>query len=111
LRKYEVVKEEDYSDFSNIGKPVIPKVAIATGVMTIMLPLTTFASGADETFGNIHTAVMTAFDAGVVLIIIFAGASWALGHRSKAIELIIGVCCGYALARHAFDIRDLLKRI
>ncbi|MFS0878049.1 glycosyltransferase [Solibacillus isronensis] len=64
-----------------------------------------------DTFGDIHNTVMTIFDGGVVLIIIFAGASWALGHRSKAIELLIGVCCGYLLARHAIDIRDYLKSI
>lgn len=64
-----------------------------------------------DTFGDIHQTVMTIFDGGVVLVIIFAGASWALGHRSKAIELLIGVCCGYLLARHAIDIRDYLKSI
>lgn len=64
-----------------------------------------------DTFGDIHHTVMKIFDGGVVLVIIFAGASWALGHRSKAIELLIGVCCGYLLARHAIDIRDYLKSI
>lgn len=64
-----------------------------------------------DTFGNIHGTAMTMFDGGVVLVIIFAGACWSLGHRSKAIELLIGVCCGYLLARHAIDIRDYLKTI
>ncbi|MGG2024193.1 thiamine-binding protein [Gottfriedia sp. S16(2024)] len=72
---------------------------------------TVLAASADATFGNVHGALMKAFDAGVVLVIIFAGASWALGHRTKAIEIIIGVCCGYVLARHAIDIRDFLKGI
>lgn len=65
----------------------------------------------DGTFGNVFEAVMKAFDAGVVLVIIFAGASWSLGHRTKAIEILIGVCCGYLLARHSLDIRDFLKQI
>lgn len=52
---------------------------------------------------------MNGFDAGVVLVIIFSGAAWALGHRTKAIEILIGACCGYILARHAVDIRDFLK--
>jgi xanthine/uracil permease len=69
------------------------------------------AATADATFGNVHEALMKAFDAGVVLIIIFAGASWSLGHRTKAIEILIGVCCGYILARHAIDIRNFLKGI
>jgi uncharacterized protein YqgV (UPF0045/DUF77 family) len=72
---------------------------------------TVMAATADATFGNVHEALMKAFDAGVVLIIIFAGASWSLGHRTKAIEILIGVCCGYILARHAIDIRNFLKGI
>jgi hypothetical protein len=48
---------------------------------------------------------------GVVLVIIFAGAAWSLGHRSKAIEILIGVCCGLILAQHAVDIRNFLKTI
>ena len=73
---------------------LIPKVALAA-----------------DAFGNIHTTAMAMFDGGVVLIIIFAGASWALGHRGKAIEYLIGASCGYILARHAVDIRDWLRTI
>lgn len=73
----------------------------------ILTPTLAFA----DTFGDIHDKIMTLFDGAVVLIIIFAGASWGLGHRGKAIELLIGVCCGYLLARHAVDIRDYLKSI
>jgi len=72
---------------------------------------TVMAATADATFGNVHEALMKAFDAGVVIVLIFAGACWGLGHRTKAIEIIIGVCCGYVLARHAIDIRDFLKGI
>jgi hypothetical protein len=54
---------------------------------------------------------MKACDAGVVLIIIFAGASWGLGNRTKAIEILIGVSCGYILCRHSIDIRNFLKGI
>lgn len=62
-------------------------------------------------FDKMHGAVLTVFDAGVVLVISFAGAAWALGHRSKAIEIFIGCCCGYLLVRHAIEIRDFLKSI
>lgn len=85
-------------------------LSLKTAAIASPLLLTPTLAFAD-TFGDIHSTVMTIFDGGVVLIIIFAGASWALGHRSKAIELLIGVCCGYLLARHAIDIRDYLKSI
>lgn len=87
-----------------------PSLSFKTAAIAAPLLLTPTLALAD-TFGDIHNTVMTIFDGGVVLIIIFAGASWALGHRSKAIELLIGVCCGYLLARHAIDIRDYLKSI
>lgn len=92
---------------TEIKKTSILPRTIATTMPLLLTPTVAFA----DTFGDIHNTVMTMFDGGVVLIIIFAGASWALGHRSKAIELLIGVCCGYLLARHAVDIRDYLKSI
>lgn len=82
----------------------------STALSVPFLLAPTLASAADA-FTGIHQTVMGIFDAGVVLVIIFAGASWALGHRSKAIELLIGACCGYLLARHAVNIRDYLKNI
>lgn len=91
---------------------VIGKVVMASGGALIMiLPKSVAAAAIDSTFGNMHGAIMRGFDAGVVLVIIFAGAAWGLGHRTKAIEILIGVCCGYILARHAIDIRDFLKGI
>jgi hypothetical protein len=91
---------------------VIVKVIAASGaVTTVILPKAVFAASVKGTFGNIHESIMHGFDAGVVLVIIFAGAAWGFGHRTKAIEILIGVCCGYILARHAVDIRDFLKSI
>lgn len=83
-------------------------VAIATPTLLMTLPNVAMASGG---FDNMYPTLMRIFDSAVVLVIVFAGASWALGHRSKAIELLIGVCCGYLLARNAVNIRDFLKTI
>lgn len=88
-------------------KSSLPLKTAALGIPFLLAPSLALA----DTFTGIHSTVMGIFDAGVVLVIIFAGASWALGHRSKAIELLIGACCGYLLARHAVDIRDYLKNI
>lgn len=88
-------------------------IQCSAGTLALVIPEVVFASPADtsSTFDNVWNAVMNAFDCGVVLVIVFAGAAWSLGHRSKAIEILIGVCCGYILARHAKDIRDFLKGI
>lgn len=103
-------KKKTHKETNN--KNVLKKVFTATGSSLILiLPKVTFAAGVNGTFGNVHSAIMNGFDAGVVLVIIFSGAAWALGHRTKAIEILIGACCGYVLARHSVDIRDFLKGI
>lgn len=86
-------------------------VSLSVPTMLLTTPVTAFAATAESTFKNVYDAVMNIFDAGVVIVIIFAGATWALGHRPKAIELLICASCGYLLARHAIDIRDFLKSI
>lgn len=99
-------------DYKKIDEEKINKLLRATApALVLIVPKTAFAATADATFGNVHTAIMNIFDAGVVLVIIFAGAAWGLGHRTKAIEILIGVCCGYVLARHAVDIRNFLRGI
>jgi xanthine/uracil permease len=100
------------NDYKETAGKTIAKVISAAGpALILIVPKSAMAAAVDSTFGNIHSSVMNIFDSGVVLVIIFAGAAWGLGHRTKAIEILIGVCCGYILARHAVDIRDFLKSI
>lgn len=95
-----------------VNFPVKKRTFIKTSLpFLLILPKSALAAGIDSTFGNVHGAIMNAFDAGVVLVIIFAGAAWGLGNRTQAIEILIGVCCGYILARHAVDVRDFLRGI
>lgn len=44
-------------------------------------------------------------------IIIFAGVSWMLGNRSRAIELLIGAGLGYLIVRHYDDIKMFFQLI
>jgi hypothetical protein len=93
-------------------KKIIRQIIATSGsIALVTIPRFALAATADSTFGNVHGAIMRAFDSGVVLVIIFAAATWGLGHRSKAIELLISICCAYILARHAIDIRNFLKGI
>jgi len=80
------------------------------GGLLAMTPTLAFAESTD-TFNRIWGSLMTGLDYAAALIIVFVGISWMLGHRSKAIELLIAVACGFVLARHAIDIRDFLKTI
>lgn len=82
--------------------PVTLGSAMATGEV-----IAASGSGID----SLYPAIMNLFDAGVVLVIVFAGACWIFNQRSKSLEILIGVCAGFILARHAIDIRDWLKKI
>ncbi len=115
MAKTETIKFNDFVDGSYKKKRVkkdfetITKIITASGAILVMVsPKVAFAatSGMD-----LYGDIMKLFDAGVVLVIVFAGAAWTLGHRTKAIEILIGACCGYIVARHAVDIRDFLKGI
>ncbi|MEX3625813.1 glycosyltransferase [Viridibacillus arvi] len=106
--------KEDYGNASLANHVITTekkKSVFAYGAFPTLLLTPTAAFASDNTFGNVYHAVMNMFDSAVVLVIIFSGASWMLGHRSKSIELLIGAACGYLLARHAIDIRDFLKSI
>lgn len=114
MAKVETVKSYDFKTGEwkkpgEIKKSIGAALAFTTSAWVFVLPKVAFAAGLNGAFGNLHGAIMNGFDAGVVIVIIFAGAAWGLGHRAKAIEILIGVCCGYILARHAVDIRDFLR--
>lgn len=117
MAKTEVIPFRSFMDGSYKNKKksditVLKRVITATtGSLVMILPKAAFAATVNSTFGNVHGAIMNAFDAGTVLVIIFSGASWALGHRTKSLEILIGVACGYLIARHAVDIRDFLRTI
>lgn len=115
FKKTETIKFTDFMNGTwkeNNRKQVLKKFLTSGGAtLVLLIPKTALAATTDATFGNVHGAIMNIFDFGVVLVILFVGALWSTGHRSKALELLIGVCIGYLIARHAIDIRNFLKQI
>jgi hypothetical protein len=93
------------------GEWKLPKVLRDNGHIAYSINGGIMLAEGTDTFARLHVTLMNAFDAGVVLIIVFAGACWCFGHRSKALEILIGVAAGYVLARHAIDIRNLLRSL
>ncbi|MGP4080967.1 glycosyltransferase [Pseudalkalibacillus sp. R45] len=87
--------------------------ALSGGISSLTIPAITFAQGTltDDTFNRIWIMLLNVGDWMCGGVIFFAGTSWMLGHRSKAIELLISGACGYIVLRHALDIRDFLKTI
>lgn len=97
------VEKPDSKRFKNFYPAMI-------GSLAVTFPSVALAAD-EDTFHRIWDTLMTGLDWAAALVIVFSGVSWMLGHRTKAIELLIGVCCGFILARHAIDIRDMLKTI
>lgn len=60
---------------------------------------------------EVFDALFSISDYLCVGVIMFAGASWMLGNKTKAIEHIIGGSAGYLIVRHAITIQEWLKSI
>jgi hypothetical protein len=86
-------------------------VSIGASMAAIMIPRTAFAATANATFTHMWPTVLNIVDWICVGVFTFAGVSWMFGHRTKALELIIGGAAGYVLARHAVDIKDWLSTL
>jgi hypothetical protein len=89
-------------------------VAIGAGLVAVLVPKSALAAtqvASEPTWTKVFDAAMNIVDWLVVGVFIVAGVSWMFGHRSKALELLIGGAAGYILARHAIDIRDFLKTL
>lgn len=86
-------------------------VSLGASIFAVMIPRTAMAATADATFGRVWPTVLNIVDWICVGVFVFAGVSWMFGHRTKALELILGGAAGYILARHAVDIKDWLKTL
>lgn len=90
--------------------PIIKRKPLYKKVIPIVIPLLLTPTLAFAgPFDLLHGEFLKIADIFAVAVFSFAGASWMFGHRSKAIEMLIGGCIGYLLVRHAVDIRDYLK--
>lgn len=109
-----VVYEEINGEFLPKSDVLKKKLTIPAVATSLVSPFTypMFALADSGILSNeLYYKVMGLFDNIVPLVIVFAAGSWMLGHRSKAINTLIGVCCGYLLARNAIPIRDFLKGV
>lgn len=86
-------------------------VSLGASMGAIMIPRTAAAATATSVFGSIWPTVLNIVDWICVGVFAFAGISWMFGHRTKALELIIGGAAGYILARHAIDIQVWLSKL
>jgi hypothetical protein len=86
-------------------------VSLGASMFAVMVPRTAFAATANSVFGGLWPTVLNIVDWICVGVFVFAGVAWMFGHRTKALELIIGGAAGYILARHAIDIQRWLSNL
>lgn len=109
------VQTIDFRSFMR-GETMPPKVPMklikaGAGVYLALVPKYAFASTGAQTFAKLWVSVIGIVDWIAVGVFIFAGVAWMFGHRTKALEHIIGGAAGYLLCKHAVDIRDFLKAL
>ena len=89
----------------------LKKLPFLATLPLLFKPSYVFAASADSTFLDVYTAMLGIVDYLAVGVIIYAGVSWMFGHRTKAIENLIGGTIGYLICTHAIDIRDFIKNL
>jgi len=107
----------DYKHKGKKNKMLYLTIVNATGAYILVglpkgaLAATEVATTGNMDFDQLYKSLMSLFDGAVVIFIMFCGCLWAFGHRSQAIERLIGVGAGYLLAKHAVDIKNWLSGI
>ncbi|MHC8516757.1 hypothetical protein [Sporosarcina sp. ITBMC105] len=82
-----------------------------SAMATALIVPSTASAQSSDTFARVYHTVLDVADRGVVFVIIFAGAAWALGNRPKALEVMLGSAIGYIVIRNAILLRDFLKSL
>lgn len=77
------------------------------------VPAFAAAGGAVNTTGffKLLDAIIAIMDPVATCVVVFSGAAWMFGHRTKSIDLLIGVAAGTLIITHAHDLVDWLRHI
>jgi hypothetical protein len=113
LRKKDMIEVAECINGSYIfpsDKKALQKATVITGLSSTLYPTAVFAQSSD-TFNMLFDGIMKLVDAGVVLVIIFAGSAWILHNRTRAMTIMMGVSGGYLIIRNAIHIRNFLKSL
>jgi hypothetical protein len=110
--KGEVVRKEDNKVAEKVLKYGTP-IYLATYPTKAVLAASVI-TGTDEkgqAWNEIFSTVIEIADWLCVGVIMFAGAIWMFGNRSKSLEMLIGASSGYLVIRHAADFQRWLANI
>lgn len=62
-------------------------------------------------FFKLLEAIIAIMDPVATCVVVFAGAAWMFGHRTKSIDLLIGVAAGSLIITHAHDLVYWLQHV
>lgn len=115
-QKEKEVKKDTRSDIVPVNKAVkwgLPVYIIAEFPAKAVMAAGALAGTAEkgQAWNEIFHTVIEVADWLCVGVIIFAGAVWMFGNRSKALEMLIGAASGYLVIRHATDFQRWLAGI
>lgn len=89
------------------GSRVLFRLRSSSGAYASLVTVAGSATG----WMNILNTLWEISDWLCVGVIMFAGASWMFGNRTKSMELMIGGSAGYLIIKHAKDIQEWLSSI
>lgn len=62
-------------------------------------------------FFKLLDAIIAIMDPVATCVVVFAGLAWMFGHRTKSIDLLIGVAAGTLIITHAHDLVTWLRHV
>lgn len=93
-----------------IAVPNAPPLALPVFAHT---PVAAAVATAVNTSGffKLLDAIIAIMDPVATCVVVFAGAAWMFGHRTKSIDLLIGVAAGTLIITHSHDLVNWLRHI
>lgn len=85
-----------------LAMPVFAHAPVAAAVATAVN-----TSG----FFKLLDAIIAIMDPIATCVVVFAGLAWMFGHRTKSIDLLIGVAAGTLIITHAHDLVHWLRTV
>ena len=92
----------------NVAQPLaMPAFSFADHPVAAVVGTAVNTSG----FFKLLDAIIAIMDPVATCVVVFAGLAWMFGHRTKSIDLLIGVAAGTLIITHAHDLVHWLRTV
>ena len=115
----ETIQEEKPARLSDESRTLLMGSMFAMAVPQVSTPLAVpvffdNAVGAavnTSGFFKLLDAIIAIMDPVATCVVVFAGLAWMFGHRTKSIDILIGVAAGTLIITHAHDLVHWLRTV